>query len=190
MSESVTAYHDPDSKDVPVIYSVAQYDELRYYKTGKNNIDNILDALRSDKSFIELSMIGERISEAEFAEIQQRDKAVSFDIDLDPGNRKIGIFIEQEYGNISSKISFDKSNVESAVSKVNNILRMAGYEKEEKSMDERLDKNLHEVTGEPDFRALRDPDFKATDDLLREITGTRIIDKSEKNKLFTHDDVY
>ena len=117
----VSNQHIPaHSSEAPatVIYSIAQNDEIRHYKTDKDNIDNVLNALKSEKPFVELSNLGERISEAEFAEIEQTEKAISLDFVLDPREQTINLFMKRQEDNINQRIPFDRNSVQSAIDKI------------------------------------------------------------------------
>ena len=67
------------------VFSVEQNGETRYFEAKSTNIDDILDAAKTDHPMIAAEIIGKRISEAEYAEIEQSDKlsaSVSVNVNL------------------------------------------------------------------------------------------------------------
>lgn len=69
------------------IFSLKMYDEERYYENISNlDADALYKAyLLSDKPFVEMAQYGKLISEAEFAQIQQRNMMFSVEFDADRG---------------------------------------------------------------------------------------------------------
>ena len=64
------------------VFSIEQYDEVQYFKTDKS-AENLFETVgNSEHAFIDLTKMGTRISEAEFAEIEQSDR-VTFSADFD-----------------------------------------------------------------------------------------------------------
>ena len=75
--------------EIKGLYSVEQNDEIRYYETSES-INDILAAAASDRAFVELSTHGRRISEAEYAELQQSAKfGFSVDVDLNENSASV-----------------------------------------------------------------------------------------------------
>lgn len=71
-----------DIEPKTAVFSIEQYDEVQYFKTAET-AENLLEtAKNSEHAFIDLAKMGTRISEAEFAEIEQSD-CVTFSADFD-----------------------------------------------------------------------------------------------------------
>ena len=72
------------------VFSLEQNDEVQYFKTSET-VENLLETARnSEYAFVDLTKMGTRISEAEFAEIEQSNRVIfSADFDLDSRNAKI-----------------------------------------------------------------------------------------------------
>lgn len=72
------------------LYSVNQNGEIRYYMTDKPINDLIQTAQNNNRAFIELGELGDRISEPNFAEIEQGSRVnYSIYFDLDYKNARI-----------------------------------------------------------------------------------------------------
>ena len=69
------------------IFSLKMYDEERHYENISNlDADALYKAyLLSEKPFVEMAQYGKLISEAEFAQIQQRNMMFSVEFDADRG---------------------------------------------------------------------------------------------------------
>lgn len=57
-----------------VLFSVEQYDTVRYFIADNISVNDLLSAANDDKAFQALSNIGKPVSEEQFADIQQSDK--------------------------------------------------------------------------------------------------------------------
>ena len=98
------------------LFSIEQYSVIRYYKTAETADTLIKTAKNSERPFIDLDKMGIRISEAEFAEIEQSDR-VNYSAEFDFNNRNVQVTEingiaepDRNSENISVKtISLDKS---------------------------------------------------------------------------------
>ncbi|MBR7083631.1 MAG: hypothetical protein IKI37_00380, partial [Oscillospiraceae bacterium] len=72
------------------LFIAQQNSEVRYYKTAETADTLIETAKTSEHAFIDLDKMGTRISEAEFAEIEQSDH-VNYSADFDLDNRTVQI---------------------------------------------------------------------------------------------------
>ena len=72
------------------VFNIEQNGEVQYFKTSET-AENLLETARNNEhAFIDLAKMGTRISEAEFAEIEQNDRVTfSAEFDLDSRNAKI-----------------------------------------------------------------------------------------------------
>ena len=73
------------AQQLRAVFSVEQNGEIRYFEAKSTDIDDILDAAKTDHPMIAAEIIGKRISEAEYAEIEQSDKlsaSVSVNVNL------------------------------------------------------------------------------------------------------------
>lgn len=121
IADQHTSVHSSEAP-ATVIYSIEQNDEIRHYKTDSNNIDNLLNALKSEKPFLELSSFGERISEADFAEIEQSDKAISLGFNLNSGEQSINLFMTRQKETINQQYPFDRNNIQATIDKTKSVV--------------------------------------------------------------------
>ena len=79
-----------ENKPEIAVFSLEQNGEVQYFKTSET-AENLLETAKNNEhAFIDLAKMGTRISEAEFAEIEQSDRVTfSADFDLDNRNTKI-----------------------------------------------------------------------------------------------------
>ena len=63
-----------DNSEKQALFSIEHFGEIRFFKADESTIDDILKAANGEKPFMKLMGMGELISEAEYAEIQQSDK--------------------------------------------------------------------------------------------------------------------
>lgn len=63
-----------DNSEKQTLFSIEHFGEIRYFKADESTIDDILKAANDEKPFLKLTGMGEMISGAEYAEIQQSDK--------------------------------------------------------------------------------------------------------------------
>lgn len=62
-----------DNSEKQALFSIEHFGEIRYFKADESTIDDILNAANGEKPFMKLTGMGEMISGAEYAEIQQSD---------------------------------------------------------------------------------------------------------------------
>ncbi|MBP3760305.1 MAG: hypothetical protein J6I55_02330, partial [Ruminococcus sp.] len=72
------------------LFITQQNSEVRYYKTAETADTLIETAKNSEHAFIDLDKMGTRISEAEFAEIEQSER-VNYSADFDLDNRSVQV---------------------------------------------------------------------------------------------------
>lgn len=82
---------EPQSSEKQALFSIEQADEYRCYKADNLTIDEIMQAANEDKPFAKLMSMGERISEEEFAEIQQSD-SFTYSVSLNFDNNSAEIY--------------------------------------------------------------------------------------------------
>ena len=87
-----------DGEDAPerqALMSVEIFGELRYFKVDEQSVDDILKASQADKPLLKLMEMGEQVSAAEYAEIQQSDK-FTFSVEMNFDNDSVDIYSVNE----------------------------------------------------------------------------------------------
>ncbi|MDE6520001.1 MAG: hypothetical protein K2K91_06010 [Ruminococcus sp.] len=116
------------------LYKISQHDEERFYKINNKTIDELLAIAGGERPFYNLMLVGEHISMAEYAEIQQSDKfTFSVEMDFDYNTALVytvnnGLGGIDESNRTDNNVSFETVNLaqynipiqENAVSSENN----------------------------------------------------------------------
>lgn len=84
VDKAINSAEKAAEKEMSGLFRIEQNGEVRYYKTDSMANDLLKTARSSQHAFIDLSEMGSRISEAEYAEIEQSDRVkYSAEFDLD-----------------------------------------------------------------------------------------------------------
>lgn len=79
-----------DNSEKQALFSIEHFGEIRFFKADESTIDDILKAASGEKPFMKLMGMGEMISGAEYAEIQQSDKFThSVEVNFDENSAHI-----------------------------------------------------------------------------------------------------
>lgn len=92
LTEAYLARKGVSMEEKQALYSITQEDDARYYLAGRHSIKDILSAAKDEKPFQKLMYMGERISEAEYATIQQSD-AFTFSVEIDFNSRTAMLYV-------------------------------------------------------------------------------------------------
>ena len=89
--KELQAERSENTEPKQALFSIAQYDELRYYKCEDITANELLQiSANSEKPFVEMMNLGERFSEIEYAEIQQSDRfKFSVEVNFDDNSAQI-----------------------------------------------------------------------------------------------------
>ena len=103
-----------DGEDAPerqALMSVEIFGELRYFKVDEQSVDEILQAAKSEKPLLKLMEMGEQVSAAEYAEIQQSEK-FTFAVEMNFDNDSADIYVVNDgKGGISESDRTDENAV-------------------------------------------------------------------------------
>ncbi len=116
---------ETQSTEKQALFSIEQADEYRCYKAGALTVDEIMKAANEDTPFTKLMSMGERISEEEFAEIQQSE-SFTYSVSLNFDSNSAEIYqVNDGKGGISENDRND-SNM-----KINTV-KISDYSREQK----------------------------------------------------------
>lgn len=90
LSKAETTAKTEPEREKQALINVETFGEEHYFKINENSVDDILKAANTEKPLLEFMEMGEKISEEEYAEIQQSDSfTYSVEMNLDNDTARI-----------------------------------------------------------------------------------------------------